>query len=68
MPPPRPSTLIAELSFDARFPTLLMGGVYATVLQRLRPDPLVVLHRRIRLTKIEKLAVIASRLLRPHFI
>lgn len=64
----RAEPLIAELSFDARFPTLLMGGVYATVLQRLRPDPLVVLHRRMRLSKIEKLAVIASRLLRPHFI
>src|SRR4051794_27286986 len=30
--------LIGELSFDARFPTLLMGGVYATVLKKLRRD------------------------------
>jgi phytoene synthase len=64
----RAEPLIAELSFDARFPTLLMGGVYATVLQRLRRDPLVVMHRRVRLSKLEKLAVIAGRLLRPHFI
>ena len=26
--------LVRELSFDARFPTLLMGGVYATVLAK----------------------------------
>ena len=64
----RAEPLIAELSFDARFPTLLMGGVYATVLKRLRRDPLVVMHHRMRLTKVEKLAVIAGRLLRPHFI
>ncbi len=64
----RAEPLIAELSFDARFPTLLMGGVYATVLQRLRRDPLAVLHRRIRLTKLEKFGVIARRLVRPHFI
>jgi phytoene synthase len=64
----RAEPLIAELSFDARFPTLLMGGVYATVLQRLRRDPLAVLHRRVRLTKLEKFGVIARRLVRPHFI
>ncbi len=64
----RAEPLITELSFDARFPTLLMGGVYATVLQRLRLDPLVVLHHRMRLNKFEKLAVIARRLVRPHFI
>jgi phytoene synthase len=60
--------LVHELSFDARFPTVLMGGVYATVLQRLRRDPLVVLHQRLRLTKPEKLAVIARRLVRPRFL
>jgi phytoene synthase len=64
----RAEPLIAELSFDARFPTLLMGGVYATVLHRLRRDPLAVLHRRVRLTKLEKLGVIARRLLRPRFV
>src|SRR6266498_2451497 len=31
--------LLSELSFDARFPTVLMGGVYATVLARLRLAP-----------------------------
>jgi phytoene synthase len=60
--------LLGELSFDARFPTLLMGGVYATVLQRLRRDPLVVLHRRLSLTKKEKLLVVARRMLLPHFL
>lgn len=64
----RAEPLIGELSFDARFPTLLMGGVYATVLGRLRRDPLAVLHRRVRLSKLEKLAVIARRLVRPHFV
>jgi phytoene synthase len=60
--------LVHELSFDARFPTLLMGGVYATVLQRLRRDPLQVLRQRLRLTTPQKLAVIARRLVRPRFL
>jgi 15-cis-phytoene synthase len=59
--------LIGELSFDARFPTLLMGGVYATVLARLRRDPLVVLRKRLSLTRVQKVMVIARRLIRPHF-
>jgi phytoene synthase len=60
--------LLRELSFDARLPTLLMGGVYATVLQRLRADPLVVLRKRLSLSKKEKLMVIARRILKPHFL
>jgi phytoene synthase len=64
----RAEPLIAELSFDARFPTLLMGGVYATVLKQLRRDPFAVLHRRVRLSKLQKLGVIARRLLRPRFV
>jgi phytoene synthase len=60
--------LVDELSFDARFPTLLMGGIYATVLQRLRNDPLIVLRQRLTLTPTEKVAVVARRLLRPRFI
>jgi phytoene synthase len=59
--------LIRELSFDARFPTLLMGGVYATVLAKLRRDPLVVLRKRLSLSRVQKLMVIARRLVRPHF-
>ena len=60
--------LLPELTFDARFPTLLMGGVYATVLQKLRRDPFVVLRRRLSLSKGEKVAVVLGRLLRPHFV
>lgn len=60
--------LLRELSWGARFPVLLMGGVYATVLQRLRRDPLVVLRRRISLSKREKLLVVARRMLLPHFL
>jgi phytoene synthase len=59
--------LIQELSFDARFPTLLMGGVYATVLARLRRDPLVVLRKRLSLSRVQKIIVVARRLIRPHF-
>ena len=59
--------LIGELSFDARFPTLLMGGVYATVLQKLRPDPLIVLRKRLSLSRVQKAMVVARRLVRPHF-
>lgn len=60
--------LLGELSFDARFPTLLMGGIYAAVLERLRQDPLVVLHRRMSLSTKEKLLVVAKRMLYPHFL
>jgi phytoene synthase len=59
--------LIRELSFDARFPTLLMGGVYATVLAKLRRDPLVVLRKRLSLSRVQKMIVIARRLIRPRF-
>ncbi|MDP9362235.1 MAG: squalene/phytoene synthase family protein [Acidobacteriota bacterium] len=60
--------LIGELSFDARFPTLLMGGVYATVLAKLRRDPLVVLRKRLSLSRVQKIMVVARRLVRPHFV
>jgi phytoene synthase len=60
--------LLKELAFDARFPTLLMGGVYATVLGRLRPDPLIVLRERTSLSPMEKVAVVLARLIRPHFV
>lgn len=60
--------LLDELAFDARFPVLLMGGVYATVLRRLRRDPLVVLRERISLTTVEKMIVILRRVAHPHFV
>jgi len=60
--------LLHELAFDARFPTLLMGGVYATVLAQLRRDPMRAIRERIRLSTARKLLVVGSRVLRPHFI
>lgn len=60
--------LLRELSADARFPTLLMGGIYATVLGRLRRDPFVVLRRRLSLSPREKMMVVARRIFRPHFV
>jgi phytoene synthase len=60
--------LLRELDFDARFPTLLMGGVYATVLARLRKDPLLAIRTRLSLSRFQKLLVIGSRVLRPHFV
>jgi phytoene synthase len=60
--------LLEELEFDARFPVLLMGGIYATVLSKLRKDPLVVIRRRLSLSKLQKIAVVGSRMLRPHFV
>lgn len=59
--------LLRQLDFDARFPTLLMGGVYAEVLRRLRSDPFIVLRKRLSLTRPQKAVVILSRLFRPHF-
>lgn len=60
--------LLHELEFDARFPTLLMGGVYATVLAKLRKDPLIAIRRRLRLSPLQKVLVIGTRVLRPHFV
>ena len=60
--------LLGELAFDARFPTLLMGGVYATVLGKLRKDPLTVIRRRLSLSPLQKLLVVGARVLRPHFV
>lgn len=60
--------LVRELAFDARFPTLLMGGVYATVLTKLRKDPFVVLRKRLSLSLVQKIMVVTRRLVRPHFV
>jgi len=60
--------LLRELDFDARFPTLLMGGVYATVLAKLRKDPLVAIRKRLSLTPLQKVLVVGTRVLRPHFV
>lgn len=60
--------LLRELSFDARFPVLLMGGVYATVLAKLRKDPLMVIRKRLSLTVFQKALVVGARVLRPHFV
>ena len=60
--------LLRELEFDARFPTLLMGGVYATVLVKLRKDPLIAIRRRLSLSTLQKLLVVGTRVLRPRFV
>jgi len=60
--------LLHELAFDARFPTLLMGGVYATVLSKLKKDPLVVIRKRLSLSPLQKVLVVGTRMLRPHFV
>jgi phytoene synthase len=60
--------LLSELSMDARFPVLLMGGIYATVLRKLRRDPLIALRRRLSLSAAQKVSVVLVRLLRPRFV
>ncbi|HEX8618043.1 MAG TPA: squalene/phytoene synthase family protein [Thermoanaerobaculia bacterium] len=60
--------LLRELAFDARFPTLLMGGVYATVLAKLRKDPLAAVRERLSLSALQKVLVVGTRVLRPHFV
>lgn len=64
----RAEPLLSFLAFDAQFPTVLMGGVYATLLRKIRRNPFVVLHRRLRLSLPRKVGVVAARLLRPHFL
>lgn len=59
--------LLGELQFDARFPTLLMGGIYATVLEKLREDPFTAIRERLSLSPMQKILVVGSRLLHPHF-
>jgi 15-cis-phytoene synthase len=60
--------LLGELAFDARFPTLLMGGVYATVLAKLKNDPFCAVRKRLSLSPLQKVLVVGTRMLRPHFI
>ena len=60
--------LLDELDFDARFPVLLMGGIYATVLGKLKKDPLAAIRKRLSLSKLQKMLVIGTRMLRPHFV
>jgi 15-cis-phytoene synthase len=60
--------LLGELAFDARFPTLLMGGVYATVLAKLRKDPLTAIRKRLSLSPLQKVLVVGRRVLHPHFV
>ena len=60
--------LLRELAFDARFPTLLMGGVYATVLGKLKKDPLMPVRKRLSLSPLQKILVVGTRVLRPHFV
>jgi len=60
--------LLRELAFDARFPTLLMGGVYATVLAKLKKDPFIAIRKRLSLTPLQKVLVVGTRVLRPHFV
>jgi 15-cis-phytoene synthase len=60
--------LLRELAFDARFPTLLMGGIYATVLAKLKKDPFVAIRKRLSLSPLQKVLVVGTRVLRPHFV
>jgi len=60
--------LLDELDFDARFPVLLMGGIYATVLGKLKKDPLMAIRKRLSLSTLQKMLVVGTRVLRPHFV
>ena len=45
-----------------------MGGIYATVLGKLKKDPLMAIRKRLSLSKLQKMLVIGTRMLRPHFV
>ncbi|HEY0787331.1 MAG TPA: squalene/phytoene synthase family protein [Thermoanaerobaculia bacterium] len=64
----RAEPLLKELTFDARFPTLLMGAVYARVLAKIRREPSAPLQRRVALSTGEKIRVVAARMFEPHFV
>ena len=64
----RAEPLLRELRFDARFPTLLMGSVYARVLAKIRREPLAPLERRVGLSTAEKIRLVTARVFEPHFV
>ncbi len=64
----RAEPLLRQLKFDARFPTLLMGSVYARVLAKIRKEPLAPLQRRVALSTGEKIRLVAARMFEPHFV
>ena len=63
----RAQPLLHELSFDSRFPTLLMGSVYSAVLRKLRREPEAALRIRTRLSTGEKIFVVGKALVRRRF-
>lgn len=64
----RAEPLLADLSFDARFPTTLMGAVYARVLSKIEREPFAPLRRRLSLPLHEKITLVIGRMLRPRFV
>jgi len=64
----RAQPLLGELTWDARFPTLLMGGVYSSVLDAIEHDPLRVLRERISLSTSKKIWVVLSRIFHSSFL
>lgn len=60
--------LLDMLSFDARFPTVLMGAVYTAVLERLRRNPFAALHQHIRLSTAAKMSVVLRRFVQRRFL
>lgn len=60
--------LLGDLSFDARFPTTLMGAIYARVLAEIEKQPFLPLHRRLSLPLRQKIGVVLGRVLRPRFV
>ncbi|HVT04496.1 MAG TPA: squalene/phytoene synthase family protein [Thermoanaerobaculia bacterium] len=59
--------LLHELTFDARFPTLLMGSVYSSVLDEIEKNPFRVLRERISLSTARKIRVVLSRIFHSSF-
>jgi phytoene synthase len=60
--------LLEELTFDSRFPTLLMGSIYSEVLKKIMREPFAPLGRRLRLSTPRKVGVVLHRLLHRHFV
>jgi phytoene synthase len=60
--------LLDRLSFDARFPTTLMGAVYAAVLREISKDPFATLERRLSLTRAQKIGVVFRGIITRSFL
>ena len=63
----RAENLIPLLNKDARYTTLLMGGVYLNVLEKIQKNGYDVFNKFAKVSKIEKLKLAFKLKVKPSF-